>query len=79
MNAMDRETNTRKNSAGRLLSEEEAIERLGLSDRRNPPGSLRWLMRVGKLTFVRLGKGLVRFSEEDLAACIQRCRVSHEK
>lgn len=59
----------------RLLSEEEAIEALGLSARPNPKGSLRWLMRPRKLAYVKLARGIYGFRPEDLAACIRAARV----
>ena len=62
-----------------LLTEEEAIEFLGLSARPNPKGSLRWLMRTGKVAFVNLAKGINGFTEEDLQACIEQCRVSRDE
>ena len=60
---------------GRLLSEEEAIEILGLSGRENPVGSLRWLMRSRKLAYVTLGRGVYGYRRADLEAFIERCRV----
>jgi len=60
---------------GRLLSESEAIEVLGLTDRPNPKGSLRWLMRTGKLAHVRLARGIYGFRREDLDALIEASRV----
>ena len=76
---MGADLNARKNTNGPLLTEDEAIAVLGLHARRNPRGSLRWLMRTKKLDYVRLAKGIYGYQREDLAACIQRCRVSHEK
>ena len=58
-----------------LLSETEAAEVLGLSDRKNPKGSLRWLMRTGRLAYVRLARGVYGFRREDVAACIEASRV----
>ena len=60
----------------RLLSESEAIEALGLTERPNPKGSLRWLMRTGKLAYVRLARGIYGFRRSDLDALIQASRVS---
>lgn len=54
----------------RLMSENETIEYLGLSDRPNPAGALRWLMRVHKLAHVRLAKGIYGFKIADLDAYI---------
>ncbi len=61
---------------GRLLSEEEAIEHLGLHARPNPRGALRWLMRVRKLSYVRLAKGIYAFRLADLEAFIASNRVA---
>ncbi len=62
--------------APRLLSEQDAIERLGLHTRPNPPGALRWLMRTRKLAYVKLARGIYGFREVDLAECIERNRVA---
>jgi len=59
-----------------LLSESEAVDALGLSDRKNPKGSLRWLMRTGRVAYVRLGRGIVGFRRADLEACIEANRVA---
>jgi hypothetical protein len=59
----------------RLLSEREAIEMLGLGERRNPQGALRWLMRTRKLAYVRLARGIYGFRRQDLAAFIEAGRV----
>ncbi len=61
---------------GRLLSEDEAIEYLGLHGRRNPRGALRWLMRTRRLAYVRLGKGIYGFRRADLDAFIDARRVA---
>jgi hypothetical protein len=58
-------------SSGRLLPESEAVEYLGLGDRPNPQGALRWLMRSGKLTHFRLAKGIYGFRHTDLDAFIE--------
>ncbi|HUU92561.1 MAG TPA: hypothetical protein VM238_15285 [Phycisphaerae bacterium] len=63
----------------RLLSESEAIEALGLTDRPNPKGSLRWLMRTRKVAYVRLARGVHGFRRSDLDALIQASRVSPER
>jgi hypothetical protein len=55
----------------RLLPESEAIEYLGLVDRPNPQGALRWLMRKRNLAYVRLAKGIYGFRQNDLDAFIQ--------
>ena len=57
--------------SGRLLPESEAVEYLGLSDRPNPQGALRWLMRRRDLSYVRLAKGIYCFRRSDLDAYIQ--------
>ena len=57
----------------RLLSETQAIEALGLSDRPNPKGSLRWLVRKKCLPVVRIGKGILRFRPSDIARFIDDC------
>jgi len=60
---------------GRLLSEQEAIDFLGLHTRDNPKSSLRWLMRSGRLAYVRLAKGIYGFRQADLDAFIESSRV----
>jgi hypothetical protein len=50
-----------RTDVNRLLSEEEAIKYLGLTERRNPKGALRWIMRVRKLGYVKLGRGIFGF------------------
>ena len=57
--------------SGRLLPESEAIEYLGLGDRPNPQGALRWLMRKRNLAYVRLAKGIYCFRRRDLDVYIQ--------
>jgi len=59
----------------RLLSEEEAIDFLGLRGRPNPQGALRWLMRTRKVAYVRLGRGIIGFKRADLVAFADACRV----
>lgn len=59
-----------------LLSEEDAIGLLGLHNRPSPKGALRWLMRTGKLAYVRLAKGIYGFRRADIAALIERSRVA---
>jgi hypothetical protein len=56
-----------------LLSEAEAINLLGLGDRPNPASSLRWLIRKGTLSAVRLGRGILSFRRSDIEQCIQSC------
>ena len=70
-----RTTDYRPDSMERLLTESEAIEALGLIDRPNPGGALRWLLRTKRLGCVRLGR-ILRFRPADIRACIER---AHEK
>lgn len=58
----------------KLLTEAEAVDALGLGVRPNPAAALRWLIRVHKLPVVRLGRGILRFKPNDLAAFIERNR-----
>ena len=60
---------------GRLMSAEEAVEYLGLGNRPNPVGSLRWLMRTRKLAYVNVAKGIYGFRRADLDAFIDGRRV----
>lgn len=62
-------------TAGRLWSEEEAIDYLGLLARPKPKASLRWLMRARRLAYVKLAKGIYGFRQSDLDAFIGACRV----
>ncbi len=57
----------------RLLSEAQTIEALGLGDRPNPKGALRWLVRGKRLPAVRIGKGILRFKPSDVARFIEEC------
>lgn len=50
----------------KLLTDAEAAELLGLSDRRNPVGSIKWLVRTGRLKAIRIGPKTIRFSRSDL-------------
>ncbi len=59
----------------RLLGEQEAIEMLALDQRPNPRGALRWLMRMRKLPYVRLGRGIYGFRRQDLEAFIRTAMV----
>ncbi|MDM8008615.1 MAG: hypothetical protein QUV05_20950 [Phycisphaerae bacterium] len=59
-----------------LLTEQDAIEALGLADRKNPTGALRWLIRNKRLGCVRVARGIVRFRPCDIQDFIERC---HEK
>ena len=56
-----------------LLSETQIIDLLGLTDRPNPKGSLRWLIRKKSLPVVRIGKGILRFRPSDVARFIDDC------
>lgn len=56
----------------KLLTEAETIEALGLGDRPNPGGAIRWLIRVKKLGCVRLGRGILRFRPQDIGDFINR-------
>ena len=58
-----------------LLTEKQAIERLALTDRPNPKGSLRWLMRTRRLPFVRVARGITGFRQADLDAFVDANRV----
>lgn len=58
-----------------LLTEGQAIDALGLTDRPNPKGALRWLIRTKRLGCVRLGR-ILRFRPADISECIER---AHEK
>ena len=62
----------------RLLSQQEAIDFLGLDSRPNPQGALRWLLRTRKLAHVKLGRGIIGFRRDDLAALVERQRIPAE-
>lgn len=49
-----------------LITERQAIEILGLADRRNPPAALRHLIRMRRLTPVRHGRGVIAFTRGEL-------------
>lgn len=59
-----------------LLTEDEAINFLGLSDRKNPLGALQWLCRSRRLGYVRVGRGIRRFTRADLKLFVEKQRVS---
>ncbi len=59
----------------RLMSEQEAIDFLGLGERPNPKGALRWLMRTRKLAYVKLARGIYGFRRGDLGAFVEASRV----
>lgn len=56
----------------RLLTEDETVEMLGLSDRRNPRGALRWLCRMRRIPYVDIARGVRRFRPADVQAFIDR-------
>ena len=58
-----------------LATEDEAIEILGLRGRKNPKGSLRWLMRTKRLPHVRMARGINVFERSALAEYIRQHRV----
>ncbi len=60
---------------GRLLSDDEAIEALGLGSRPNPKSSLQWLRRQKRIAYVQLGKGIYGYRREDLDALIEKSLV----
>ena len=55
-----------------LLTEQQAIDALGLGDRPNPNGAIKWLTRTKRLPYVRIGRGIVCFRPVDVAAFIER-------
>jgi hypothetical protein len=74
----NQDTNLKNDAAQseRLLTEAQAAWYLGLDDRPNPIGSLRWLCRTRRLTFVRLARGIRRFRQQDLNAFVDRAMVA---
>jgi len=64
------------NGYERLLTETELIDMLGLHDRPNPAGAVRWLIRTKRLPFVRIARGILRFRPDDVQAFIDQntCR-----
>jgi hypothetical protein len=60
----------------RLLTETELVDALGLHDRPNPRGAVRWLLRTKQLACVRIGRGIIRFRPADVEAFI---RARHER
>lgn len=58
-----------RRSGGRLLTIEEAAERLGVT-----PRMIRRLTTTRRLPFVKVGR-LVRFREADLAEFVEACTV----
>ena len=59
----------------KLLSEDEAVSILGLSDRKNPHGALRWLCRMRRVAYIDVARGVRRFRITDLRAFIDKQRV----
>lgn len=55
-----------------LLTEEQVIEALGLGDRPNPMGALRWLVRMRRIGIVKIGRGIMRFRPRDVEEFIRR-------
>ena len=55
----------------RLLTEVELVDALGLHDRPNPRGAIRWLLRTKQLAVVRIGRGILRFRPADVEAFIR--------
>jgi len=72
---MNRETIPLATKATTLLTEAEAIDRLALGDRPNPVASIRWLVRVGRLKAVRIGRGILRYHPDDVAQFIEASRA----
>lgn len=56
----------------KLLTEDEAIDALGLGDRPNPLGALKWLVRMKRLSVVRIGRGIMRFRPQDISDFVER-------
>lgn len=54
-----------------LVTEQTAIDALGLTDRPNPRGALRWLLRTKQLGYVRLGRGIIGFRPVDIKEFIE--------
>ena len=68
--------NKRTAGCDRLIPENEAIEMLGLNERPNPKGSLRWLMRTRRLAFVKLARGIVGFRPSDIQDFVDSNRIA---
>lgn len=49
-----------------LVSMEEAIDILGLRGRKNPDGSLRWLIRMKRIRPVQHARGVYAFTVSEL-------------
>lgn len=53
-----------------LLTELQAIERLGLVDRPNPVGAIKWLVRCKRLRCVKVGRGIRRYHPDEVTKFI---------
>ena len=63
-------TNTTIGTAGRLITADEAADRLGISGR-----FVRLLADRGELPVIRLGKKCVRFDRDDVEAMIENSKA----
>lgn len=63
----------------KLLTETEAIDALGLGDRPNPGGALRWLCRMRRLTYIDVARGIRRFRAADVREFLERQRVEAKR
>ena len=63
------------NTENRLLTEQEALEILGLCDRKNPTGALRCLCRTGRLAYIRVAPVIRSFQRDDPERFIEQQRV----
>lgn len=61
---------------GRLLTDKQVIEELGIQDRKNPKGSLEWLRRSKQLGYVRIGRGIYGYPEAEVARFKQKRYVA---
>ncbi len=61
---------------GRLLTEQQAIEALGLQHRPKPKESLKWLRRSKQLGYVRIGRGIYGYPEAEVARFKQKRYVA---
>ena len=59
----------------RLLTADEVIEALALTQKRNPRDALRWMMKTRQIAHVRVTRGAVGFRPEDVTAFIEKRRV----
>ena len=55
----------------KVVTEQAAIDALGLADRPNPRSALRWLLRTKQLGYVRLGRGIIGFRRVDIEEFIE--------